>query len=322
MDVSDSARKPPQWLRVVRVLALVAYGGAFFRSVQVWGVPFQREVLLAWLVGALAVLALLTPGRRVGRLVTDWLPFAVALVAYDYTRGAAETLGFPLHVTPQITADRWLGFGHVPTVWLQERFYDPYKVHPWEVVQTLTYLTHFVLPYAIAAWLYARNRDRWVAYAGRFLTLTAVGLLTYIVLPWAPPWYAANEGKLPDVARTTGRGWKYLPFHWAKDVFDKGQATVNLTAALPSLHGAYTMLTALFFWRTSRWPLRVLLCLYPLMMCFTLVEGGEHYVVDILLGWIYAWLVHRLWLRLDARRAARSEARADAVPSEPEFANV
>lgn len=307
---------------IVRVVALLGYAGAFARSVQLWGVPFQREVLLAWLVGALAVFALLTPGRRVGRLIVDWLPFAVALLAYDYSRGAAETLGFPLHVTPQITADRWLGFGHVPTVWLQERFYDPHKIHVWEVVPTLVYLTHFVLPYSIAAWLYARNRDRWFAWTGRFITLTFVGLLTYIVLPWAPPWMAANRGLLPEVERTVGRGWEYLPFGWAEDVFHKGQATVNLTAALPSLHAAYTMLTAVFFWRSSRWPLRFVLAVYPLLMAFTLVEGGEHYVVDILLGWFYAWLVHRGWLKIDAWRQRRAGDAATDDVTESELVAV
>lgn len=311
------------WLPVVRVIALLVYAAAFVRSIQVWGLPYEREVLLAWFVGALAVLALLSPGRRVGKLVLDWLPFAVALLAYDYTRGAAEKLGFPLHVTPQIAADRWLGFGHVPTVWLQERLYDPARVHVWEVVPTIVYLSHFIAPYAVAAWLYGRSRDRWVAFAGRFLSLTLVGLLTYIVLPWAPPWYAANEGLLPRLHRTVGRGWEYLPIHSARNVFDKGQATVNLTAALPSLHAAYTMLIAIFFWKTSRWPLRVLLVAYPLLMAFTLVAGAEHYIVDILLGWLFAWGVHVGWRRIDAWRERRQKI-PDAEPTrrEPELTSV
>lgn len=320
--MSSRPSRDVPWLKAARVGALVVYAAAFAWSVQVWGLPYEREVLLAWFVGALAMLALLSPGRRVGRLIVDWLPFVLLLLAYDYTRGAAEKLGFPLHVTPQITADRWLGFGQVPTVWLQERLYDPYEVHVWEVVPTLVYLSHFIAPYAVAAWLYGRSRDRWVAFTGRFLSLTLVSLLTYIVLPWAPPWYAARRGLLPRLHRTVGRGWEYLPIHSAQNVFDKGQATVNLTAALPSLHAAYTMLITCFFWRTSCWPLRVLLVTYPLLMAFTLVASAEHYVVDILLGWVFAWGVHVGWLRIDAWRAHSKELLVERVEPEPDLITV
>ncbi len=302
------------WRRALRIVALLVYGGVFARSVQTRGFPWEREVLLAWLVGALAVFAVFTPGRRLWRLFVDWVPFVLALLAYDYTRGAAETLGFPLHVTPQITADKMLGFGNVPTVWLQQRLIDPSRVHVWEVIPTLTYLSHFVACYAIAAWLYGRSRARWAAFVGRFIALTAIGLSTYLLFPWAPPWYASDRGLLPPLNRTVGRGWKYIPIHSAEDLFHKGQATVNLTAALPSLHAAYTMLVALYFWRTSRWPLRILLFCYPIAMAFTLVLGAEHYVVDILLGWLYALIVHLVWYSVDdilrRKRAEHEEAAA------------
>jgi membrane-associated phospholipid phosphatase len=59
---------------------------------------------------------------------------------------------------------------------------------------------------------------------------------------------------------------------------------------------------ALFFWRTSRWWTRVVLAVYPLLMAFSLVFGAEHYVVDILLGWIYAVLVEVVWRAVERRR--------------------
>ena len=44
------------------------------------------------------------------------------------------------------------------------------------------------------------------------------------------------------------------------------------------------MVVALWPLARSRW-LRVPLVLFPLAMAFTLVYGGEHYVIDILAGW-------------------------------------
>ena len=58
---------------------------------------------------------------------------------------------------------------------------------------------------------------------------------------------------------------------------------------------------ALFFWRTSRWWTRLVLAVYPLLMAFSLVFGAEHYVVDILLGWVYAVLVEVVWRTVERR---------------------
>ena len=47
------------------------------------------------------------------------------------------------------------------------------------------------------------------------------------------------------------------------------------------------MLLLLFFWGAGRWA-RAGLIAYVLAMAFTLVYAGEHYVADILIGWLYA----------------------------------
>ena len=72
----------------------------------------------------------------------------------------------------------------------------------------------------------------------------------------------------------------------------------------------------LFFWRSAgRW--RWLLPLYPLAMAFSLVYTGEHYVIDIFLGWLYAVVVYFVgtWL-MD--RWARRRSRVSTGPVEPE----
>ena len=288
--------------RVARWVGLVGYAVVFVWSSRRWGFPKQREEVIAWLVGALVVIAAFTPGRRVWRVLVDWIPFTLVFIAYDYSRGVADTLGMPVHVTPQITMDRWIGLGTVPSVWLQQHFLSQRSVHLWQVVPSATYLSHFVVPYVVAAWLYAGDRGRWIAYTKRFVSLSFLGVMTYILLPWAPPWMASSRGLLPPLERSVNDGWLYVHLNFARSAFNEGQATVNLTAALPSLHAAYPLMIALFFWRTSRWWTRVVLAVYPLLMAFSLVFGAEHYVVDILLGWIYAVLVEVVWRAVERRR--------------------
>ena len=75
-------------------------------------------------------------------------------------------------------------------------------------------------------------------------------------------------GLLHGVARTTSAGWQVIGGRTV-ELFDEGQATVNVVAAVPSLHSAFTMLVALFLWPRLRRPLRTLLVLYPLAMGLT-----------------------------------------------------
>ncbi len=74
-------------------------------------------------------------------------------------------------------------------------------------------------------------------------------------------------------------------------LIDSGQASVNLVAAIPSLHAAFSVMVAAFLWRRLHWRWRPLLAAYVLTMAFALVYSAEHYVVDILLGWVHAAVV-------------------------------
>ena len=93
------------------------------------------------------------------------------------------------------------------------------------------------------------------------------------------------------VYRVTGSVWTELGVHPAAAIWDKGDSLYNPVAALPSLHAAFPMLLLCFFWRTGTW-VRVLGIAYVLAMGWTLVYGGEHYIFDVLLGWIYAVAVY------------------------------
>ena len=284
----------------LRAAALVAYAVAFSVAVGVYGLPFERVQVILWVCGGLAIASL---GReRPWRAFVDFLPFILLMALYDFTRGAAETLGMPLQWTIPLEVDQALFGGAVPTVWLQERVLAP-ETQWWQLVTAATYVSHFVFPFAVAGVLWVRSRPAFVGYARRFLTLSYVGLATYILFPAAPPWRAGQVGFIEPVQRVATQGWSELGLGRAEDFIQTGQATVNLYAAVPSLHAAYTMLIAMFLWRRVRAWWRGLLAAYPLLMAFTLVYGGEHYVSDILLGWVYAGLVMLGWGLWEGRRA-------------------
>ena len=278
----------------------------YFISLGVWsahyGIPVQRELVVAWVCGALACASLGRPSRRVLRLVRDWLPMMILLSAYDFTRGAADSLGIGVHLHPMIDFDRFLFFGTTPTQWLQAHVNDPTVVNWLDVAFTLIYTSYFIVPFTVAGFLWARDRLEFLRFSRRIVTVSAAGLATYVAFPAAPPWMAANMGLLHGVTRTTADGWQVLGGRTV-ELFNEGQATANQVASVPSLHSALTMLVALFLWPRVPGPLRPLLLLYPLAMGLTLMATGEHYFFDVLLGWIYAGIVMGAWGCWERRRA-------------------
>jgi membrane-associated phospholipid phosphatase len=226
------------------------------------------------------------------RFVSDWGPLLAVLLLYDYSRGLAHALGTAVHVRPQISADRAL-FGVVPTQWLQMHLLDPARVRWYDVAASFIYFSHFVASLGTATVLWLTNRRQWARFVRRMIALSIAGLTGYVLYPAAPPWLAAQTGQLPGVvARLSGRGWAAIGLHSAGDVIERGQAFANPVAAMPSLHAGFALLVVVFFLprvRRRYWPL---LLSYPLLMAATLVYTGEHYVIDIVAGWITVALVY------------------------------
>ena len=179
-----------RWLKIVRWVAIGVWAVVVVFRTVTDGFAFNRELLLLYICTGLAA-ASIGQGRRMLYVVRDWLPFALVLVAYDLSRGAATLIGRPTMWHWQADADRWLFFGTMPTVWLQERLKLP---HPpwWEVVISTVYMSFFILPYVVAGVLWLRNRDEWKAFIKLFVGLSFASLIIYALLPAAPPWAAAR----------------------------------------------------------------------------------------------------------------------------------
>jgi hypothetical protein len=275
------------------------------------GLPTDRIDQTIWILAGIIAAKLGHPVREYLRAVVDWIPLLGALLLYDFTRGIADTLGMPIRVSELVDAERLLFFGQLPTVWLQEHFYTPGVTRWWDVASGAVYMSHFILPWALAAGLYMASRDMWWKYIRMVLLLSYAGLMTYIMVPAAPPWYAAQAGVIAeDVPQIVMAGWwDVVGLGFAGRWFELAQADVNHVAALPSLHGGFALLVSVALWPVVRhWLPRIGLVLFPVAMGLALVYGGEHYVVDVLLGWVYVAVIVvglRLWDRWRRSPAAQ-----------------
>jgi membrane-associated phospholipid phosphatase len=308
--VADDDARATRWAPW-RIGALAALGAVFVWQMLTRGVPLERNQWLLWIAAALVVATIGRPDGGVRRVVADFLPLAILLLAYDYSRGLADDLGMPLQMQSLVDAEQTLFGGTIPTVWIQERL-GPYAgpARWWEVPVALVYLSHFVASFAVLGVLWVRDRDAFTIFRKWFLTLTAAGLVTYALVPAAPPWMAADNGLIGPVERVGLRGMDMFGLELAAPVLRLGARAGNAVAALPSLHGGWAALIAIFLASRMRSPWRWALALYPLWMGAALVMSGEHYVVDVLCGYAYAIAVAVFWTRWDRRQQSRSKTDA------------
>lgn len=325
--VTPSDAAGPARPRRRRTVAIVVWAAAFVVCWLTVGLPTDAVYAFGWLWTATIAWRIERPWQTHFAFARDWSAVVLLLVVYNLSRGFADNGATP-HALELVVVDRaafgWLTEGQVPTIWLQEHLYDPDRLHWWDVVASWVYFSHFVAALGIAVVLWLRDRVRWAAFMRRWLFLCVAGLATYFLYPAAPPWWAAKYGLLEEVVRISDRGWNALGMHGTGNIVVSGQVASNQVAAMPSLHSAWALLVVLFFLPAVRrrwWPL---LLAYPLAMTFTLVYTGEHYVVDIVVGWVYVGatflvvgLAERLWSAYGGRRAPDPVAELTERPRVP-----
>jgi hypothetical protein len=290
------------------------------------GVSITPDVLLIGLGLAAVIL-----GR--GRLfIRDWVPFIGLFLAYELMRGYADDINRVVHEADVLGLERWLFGGHLPTQVLQDLFHPATGLDWVAMAGTVFYFLHFPLPLAVAFLLWVRRRRAYYDFIAAFIVLSMAGFVTYLILPVAPPWYAADNGLingpdgLPaitylksqgfnDIARLFGFEGRYLYSYTIYEI------NPNAVAAFPSLHAGYPFLAFLFARRAfgrAGW----LMALYTACVWFAIVYLADHYVVDIVGGVAYASIAYLAvvhapgWLRRAVDRAADPGVEAEVEVGE------
>jgi membrane-associated phospholipid phosphatase len=264
------------WLRAARHVAAAIVVLLALTGLLLPGVSRMPRPVLPILFTLPLVLAAL---RRDGRALRWWAAYVCGFTAFVLLRYSADQLGFPVQTAYPIAADRLLGFGTVPTVWLQAHL-------PRDGALVLlaigVHLSYYLTPPLAGLWLWLRT-EQFPAYVRSLLLLYAVSLLIHVVLPTTPPWLAALHGDLPGASRLL---YDVL-YPNAPQFYDFGDRVAgNHVAAMPSVHTAAIIVMALFLRRPAAW-------LYVGAMGFALVWLGEHYLVDVLAGVALGWVCAR-----------------------------
>jgi membrane-associated phospholipid phosphatase len=290
-DRGEAAEKwgPPRQELDARTLVLAGVALLAALSLAVWqlGLGLTAELYLLVLVAPALVL------RRARRYLLDFIPFGALLLLYAQSRGIAHLLQPHPYYLPQLKADKFLFGGYVPSEQLQDwlstgtqQWYD-------SVVLAVMKL-HFIVPPLLGFVLWVKRRALFYRFATTILTLSFAGALTFYLYPSAPPWAAAERGLLPGLIRIP-------PDPASSPAGALGNHSLSITqlidpnpyAAIPSLHAGYAFLCFLFAatlaWKTRwRWWALALGAIYPLAQSFAVVYTGNHYVIDLVIGYVYA----------------------------------
>ena len=293
----------PRW----RVALVVVYLAAILPLLMFFNVGLTPDVLLFVFIGAALIV-----GRPL-LFVRDWGAFCLILILWQQTGPVAKWAGFPLHMKELIDADRMIVrpflHGALPQVWLQQRLLHWRHWQWYDVMSWAVYGLHFIEPLLIGFAIWLRTRAGFQRYATAYLVLAGLAFIGYIVYPAIPPWMAADylHHAIPHVVNL------FSAFNdWVlKDQFHHSYKSIlhvsyNLTAAMPSLHAAFPLLSALYLRRTfGNWGL--LMLGYAAIVWFAVVYMAEHWIIDVLVGLGCAVLAYALveglaWARARARR--------------------
>ena len=135
-------------------------------------------------------------------------------------------------------------------------------------------------------WLYRRGADVYVPARRALLVGTIIALVAYLLLPTAPP--RLFGGYADVLALTSGDGW------WGGDASaPKGLGGLtNQLAAFPSLHAGWALWVALVLQRhaTATAGCGSLGWAHAVITGLVVVGTGNHWVADVLIGWLVIWL--------------------------------
>lgn len=265
----------PLSYRIAGAVGVVAYAGVFIYAPSF---PTPDKILVFSTLGAMVF-------GQAREILKRFVPFVVLLLVYESFRGVAEELGQRVNYLFMPTADKLLAAGRLPTVEFQ-RWWWHGNIMWYDFAFYGAYMLHFVLPFCLAAFVWKTRAKHYWQVITAYVTVSFAGFLTFLLFPAAPPWLASEKSMIEPITRISSKVFFALGINDFPSVYNK--LSPNQVAAVPSLHAAYATIFAIFITRlySSRW--RWLAWIYPIIIWVGTIYTGEHYLIDIIIGVIYA----------------------------------
>lgn len=211
-------------------------------------------------------------------------PFITVILVYESFRSVADQLNSHINYQLAPDIDKFI-FGSLPTASLQRLMWSGH-VQWYDTALYIPYLVFFLAPILLALIIWkTRDHYYWRAVTA-YSTLFFLSFLTFLVMPTAPPWMAAQHHVIQPIVRISSYVWARLGIHNFPSLYN--HLSPNPVAAFPSLHSGASTLFSIIVFRLYGWRWGAVSLIYPLSIYLGVVYEGEHYASDVLAGIIYA----------------------------------
>ena len=142
-------------------------------------------------------------------------------------------------------------------------------------------------------WVYLRRHDLFARFRNSILLANMVGLISYVIVPTAPPWMFPSFGFVDGVNHQG----------------DFVSALANPYAAMPSLHAADALIVGIALFGACRhWWSKAVWALWPAWVWFCVLATANHFWLDVVAGIVVALISIAVISRVSKLRARQQRA--------------
>lgn len=169
--------------------------------------------------------------------------------------------------------------------------------------------SQFAVVVAFFFWLYFFHNSAYYFVRNMFMVSMGLALLGYAFYPTAPPRFFGEYGFIDTIN----------DFSSVNHDSGLAKAFINPYAAVPSMHCAFASMVGLSAFRLVKHrPFKVFWLCWPLLVAWVVVVTGNHYWIDVALGWGVAAASALVAQRLLARARPDAWAWRSGAPQEAE----
>ena len=198
-------------------------------------------------------------------------------VVYQVARGAADRSVADAFQNGEwvLRTEREVGALFEPAV---QRIVDSSSV-----LVTLTSYTYWLSQFAVVGiallWVYFRHHERFAGFRNWLIGANLVGLVGYVLVPTAPPRMFPEWGFVDTLAQFSSVSHDSGLIAWGSNPY----------AAMPSLHGMDALIVGIVMFGLVRSRIAKALWLaWPAWVAFSVISTGNHYWLDIVVGFVIA----------------------------------
>jgi len=171
----------------------------------------------------------------------------------------------------------------------------------------------FSIALGFLVWLYLFRNDSYYFVRNMFVVAMGLALVGYTLFPTAPPRMYPQDGFVDTI----------VDFSKVNHDSTLAKVFINPYAAVPSMHCAFALMIGVTGVRVCRNRVaKAWWAIWPLLIAWVVIVTGNHYWVDVVLGWSVAGcsalVAHRLLARARPHAWAWGRAPASVAAHEAE----